>query len=126
MINKKEIFVLASFFLLGVGGAWQYVSHLRAINNTPEKIAQRVVNSAIQEDICERVQDDLKRFKESPSSFQRTSLNIVRRESKQTLRKLLISQGVPEDFPLEFSGKGSEFDECLKDVKAWLNVPSIG
>jgi vacuolar-type H+-ATPase subunit F/Vma7 len=126
MINKKEIFVLASFFLLGVGGAWQYVSHLRAINNTPEKIAQRIVNSAIQEDICERVQDDLKRFKESPSSFQRTSLNIVQRESKQTLRKLLISQGVPEDFPLEFSGKGSEFDECLKDVKAWLNVPSIG
>jgi len=100
MINKKEIFVLASFFLLGVVGAWQYVSHLRAINNTPEKIAQRIVNSAIQEDICERVQDEL--------------------------RKLLISQGVPEDFPLEFLGKGSEFDECLKDVKAWLNVPSIG
>lgn len=126
MINKKEIFVLASFFLLGVGGAWQYVSHLRAINNTPERIAQRIVNSAIQEDICERVQDDLKRFKEFPSSFQRTSLNIVQRESKQTLRKLLISQGVPEDFPLEFSGKGSEFDECLKDVKAWLNIPSMG
>lgn len=126
MINKKEIFVLASFFLMGVVGAWQYVSHLRAINNTPEKIAQRIVNSAIQEDICERVQDDLKKFKESPSSFQRTSLNIIQRESKQTLRKLLIAQGVPEDFPLEFSGKGSEFDECLKDVKAWLNVPSIG
>jgi hypothetical protein len=126
VITRKEIIVFVFFFASGIFGAWKFFSHASNINNTPEKIAQRIVNKALQEDMCERVRVDLNRFKESPSTYRRTSLKVIQFESKQTLRRLLIAQGIPEDFPIDFVGKGGVFDGCLSDVKAWLNVPSLG
>ena len=125
-ISRKEITFLATFFIIGVFGSWKFFSHLQAINNTPERVAQRTVNQAIQDDLCERIGGDLKRFKDSPATFQRTSLSVIQLETKQSLRRLLVSRGVPEDFPLEFVGEGSEVSTCKSDAKAWLNIPSVG
>ena len=126
MISKKEIIFFIALFAAGIIGAWKFVDHLKAINNTPEKVAQRIINQSLKEDLCERIESDLKKFKESPASFQRTSLSIIELESKQSLRKLLISKGVPVDFPIEYVGEGTSYKACLSDAKAWLNVPSAG
>jgi len=125
-ISKKEITFLAAFFILGIFGSWKYFSHQQAIFNTPKKIAQRTVNQSIQDDLCERIVSDLKRFKDSPATFQRTSLSVIQLETKQALRRLLVSRGVPEDFPLEYVGEGSEVSTCKLDAKAWLDIPSAG
>lgn len=126
MISKKEIIFFMILFVSGLFGAWKFVNHLKEINNTPEKIAQRIINQALQEDLCERIESDVKKFKDSPASFQRTSLSVIELESKQSLRKLLVSKGVPEDFPLEYVGEGTSYKNCLSDAKAWLNIPSAG
>ncbi len=126
MISKKEISLFVAFLVVGILGAWKFFGYLQAINNTPERVAQRTVNQAIQEDLCERIGSDLKRFKNSPATFQRTSLSVIQLETKQSLRRLLVSRGVPEDFPLEYVGKGSEVSLCKSDAKAWLDIPSVG
>lgn len=126
MISKKEIIFFIALFAAGIIGAWKFVDHLKVINNTPEKVAQRIINQSLQEDLCERIESDLKKFKESPASFQRTSLSTIELESKQSLRKLLISKNVPVDFPIEYVGESTSYKACLSDAKAWLNVPSVG
>ena len=92
MISKNEIIFFIALFAAGIIGAWKFVDHFKKINSTPDKIAQRIINQSLQEDLCERIESDLKKFKESPASFQRTSLSIIELESKQSLRKLLISK----------------------------------
>jgi hypothetical protein len=126
MISRKEILFFIAFLVAGAAGAWMFMSHVKSINNTPEKVAQRTVNQALQEDICDRIATDLRSFKDSPSTFQRTSLRIIELETKQSQRRLLLSRGVPDDFPLEYRGDGSIFSSCLSDAKAWLNIPSAG
>ncbi len=126
MISRKEILLFVVFFLSGALGAWKYFSYLQAVNNTPERVAQRTINKALQEDICDRISSDLKKFKVSPSTFQRTSLRIIDLETKQSQRRLLLSRGVPDDFPLEYRGDGYIVTACLSDAKAWLDIPSAG
>ncbi len=126
MISRKEILFFITFIIAGVVGAWMFVSHVQSINNTPEKVAQRTVNQALQQDICKRIARDLESFKDSPATFQRTSLRVVELETKQSQRRLLLSQGVPDDFPLEYRGDGSIVRSCLSDAKAWLDIPSAG
>ena len=126
MISRKEILFFVTFVVAGVVGAWKFMSHVQSINNTPEKVAQRIVNQALQEDICARIASDLRIFKDSPATFQRTSLRIIDLETKQSQRRLLMSRGVPDDFPLEYRGDGSIVSSCLSDAKAWLNIPSAG
>ncbi len=126
MISRKEILFFISFIVAGAGGAWMFMSHMQSINNTPEKVAQRTVNQALQEDICDRIKRDLQSFKDSPSTFQRTSLRIIELETKRSQRRLLLSRGVPDDFPLEYRGDGSIVSSCMSDAKAWLNIPSVG
>jgi hypothetical protein len=126
MISKKEISLLLAFFIFGVLGSWKFLSYKQAIDNTLEKVAQRTVNQAIQDDLCERIEGDLKRFKDSPATFQRTSLSVIQLETRQSLRRLLVSRGVPADFPLEYVGEGSEVGTCKPKVKAWLDIPSVG
>ena len=126
MISKKEIIFFFVLFVAGITIAWKFIDHSRKINNTPEKVAQRIINQSLQDDLCERIKFDVKKFKESPASFQRTSLSVLELESKQSLRKLLVSRGVPEDFPLEYLGDETSYKYCMTDVKAWLNIPSVG
>lgn len=126
MISRKEFFLFVAFFLIGALGAWKVFIDTQAAYNTPELIAQRTVNQALQGDICERISRDLKKFKDSPSTFQRASLRIIDLETKQSQRRLLLSRGVPEDFPLEYRGDGYIVNACLSDVKAWLDIPSAG
>jgi len=126
MISKKEILVLVVFFIVGIFVSWNYINYRQSIDNTPERVVQRTVNKAIQDDLCQRFEGDLQRFKDSPATFQRTSLSVIQVETQQFLRRLLVSRGVPEDFPLEYLGQGSVVSSCLSDAKDWLNIPSVG
>jgi len=126
MILKKEVFLFLILFILGFSLAWKYFNYQQNIINTPERIAQRTVNQAIQNDLCDRIDDDLTKFKKSPATFLRTSFGAIELETKQSLRRLLISRGIPEDFPLHFVGQGSVVSTCLSEAQAWLNIPSAG
>jgi len=112
--------------MLGLLGSWQYYEYQFKINNTPEKKARRIVNSSIQIDICERIEQDIKKFKDSPNTYQRTSLNILEQETKRSLRKLLLSQGISENYPIEYEGSESAYEKCKDKTKEWVNIPSIG
>jgi hypothetical protein len=76
MISKREIFFFIALFAAGIIGAWKFVDHLKAKNNTPEKVAQRIINQSLQED-----------FKRLPQAFkeqacQQLNLKLNRRSGK--------------------------------------------
>lgn len=123
---KREWAFLLVMWVLGAVGAWQFFSYTYAKNNTPEKIAQRTVNEAIQDDLCERIEKDILQFKDQPKTFRRTSLSVIDTESRLTLRHLLKSKGVPEDYPIEYQGSGSAYSKCTAEVEKWINIPSAG
>ena len=125
-MSKRELSVLLLMWAIGAFGAWQFFSYTYAKNNTPEKIIQRTINESIQADLCERIDKDVQLFKNQPKTFQRVSLNAINTESKIALRHLLRSSGVPEDHPLEFTGSGSPYSKCSKNVKMWIGIPSTG
>lgn len=125
-MTKIEWAILMFMWVLGSIGAWQYFQYVDAINNAPEKVVQRTVNKAIQSDLCERIEKDVQQFKDQPKTFRRTSLSSIDSESKMTLRYLLKSKGVPEDYPIIFRGQGSPFADCVGAVKEWLSIPSSG
>lgn len=126
MISRKEIVVFLFCFIAGAVGTWQGWRYLYALNNTPEKVAQRIVNRSIQDDLCRRIEGDLERFKDAPATYRRTSLRIIELETRQFLRKTLIAEGIPSDFPIEYRGDGSDYAKCIADAKKWLNIPSAG
>ena len=47
-------------------------------------------------------------------------------ESRSGLRYLLKARGVPEDFPIEYKGDGSQYSGCIDTMRTWLNIPSAG
>jgi hypothetical protein len=126
MITKREFFLFLLCFIAGAVATWQGWRYVYAINNTQEKVAQRIVNQSIQDDLCLRIEGDLERFKEAPGTFRRTSLRIIELETRQFLRKTLIAEGIPSDFPIEYKGNDSNFGKCLDEAKKWLYIPSAG
>lgn len=126
MISKKEFFLFLLCFIAGTVVTWQGWQYVYATNNTQVKVAQRIVNQSMQDDLCHRIEGDLERFKEAPATFRRTSLRIIELETRQFLRKTLIAEGIPPDFPIEYKGSDSGFGKCLSEAKKWVHIPSAG
>ncbi len=126
MIRRRDAAILAFLFLCGLAAAWQFAKWNDARVNTPERVAQRLVNLSLKDDLCKRVIADISRFKEAPRTFRRTSLQSIENESRAGLRFLLKSKGVPEDFPIEYKGEKTPYMACLDDIQTWVNIPSAG
>jgi hypothetical protein len=126
MIKRRDVIILICFFLFGLFSAWQFAKWNDARVNSPEKVAQRLVNTSLEEDLCTRVWADIARFKEEPRTFRRTSLQAIENESRASLRHLLKSKGIPEDFPIEYKGNGTFYAQCRDEFLTWLNIPSAG
>ena len=92
--------------------------------NTPEVLMQKKVNQAIQLDLCDRIDDDLKKFKQNPKTFVRTSIRIIESDTSATLRVTLKSVGVPDHFPIEYKGVDGRFAQCKISIANWLEIPS--
>ncbi|HAC90996.1 MAG TPA: hypothetical protein DCF63_10260 [Planctomycetaceae bacterium] len=126
MISRRDGVLLVAFFVLGLLVAWQFTKWNQARLNTPERIAQRLVNAGLEKDVCERVKSDLSRFKDEPNTFRRTSFQAIENESRSALRYLLKSRGVPDDFPIAYRGSGSAYEKCRSELRTWMDIPSAG
>ncbi len=111
-------------FLLSAGAVWYGANVQWKRVNTPEVVAQRKVDRGIRGDLCERFERDLASFKEMPATFRRTPLKVLEAESKVSLRRMLIPDGVPSDFPIEYKGSKSRFADCEPAVAKWLQIPT--
>lgn len=124
MSIKTEIVGLVTLFVLSGGASWFGLKTTYDRVNTPEVVAQKKINDAIREDICERMKSDLGKFKENPTTFRRVGLKILEGESRHSLRYLLAADGVPKDFPIEYRAEESRFAKCKGAMERWLALPS--
>jgi len=92
--------------------------------NTPEVLIQKKINQAIQLDLCDRIDDDLKKFKQNPKTFVRTSIRVIDSDTSAALRVTLKSGGVPDYFPIEYKGVDGRFAKCNTSIANWLEIPS--
>lgn len=120
---KIELSLFAVLFLIGAGATWFYHSGVLELQNTPEKVLQRKIDAALMDDLCERIDTDIKRFKEEPRTYRRTSLRTTESESIESLRYLLAD--VPKDFPIRYKGT-HKYGKCEKAAREWVNIPSAG
>ena len=119
-----EIGLFLFTYIASAGAVWYGMDlHWKRVN-TPEVVAQRKVNKSIRADLCDRVKRDLTLFKETPLSFRRTTLKTLEMESRASLRRLLTSEGVPTDFPVEYTETTSRFAGCEPEIRSWLQIPS--
>lgn len=124
MSIRLEISSLLGVFLLSAGVSWYTLqTHYERVN-TPEVVAQNKVNEAIRRDLCERIERDLNDFKLNPNTFRRVGLRTLDGESRQSLRHLLVAEGIPKDFPIEYRAEESRFARCQASIEKWLVLPS--
>lgn len=122
---KAEVGTLLAVFLCCTVATWYGLRFQYERVNTPEVLTQNKVNRAIRADLCERVERDLDNFKDIPNTFRRTSLNLLEAESRKTLRHLLVAEGVPKDFPIDYRSSEPQFSECQKSLERWLALPTV-
>lgn len=81
------------------------------------------IDRTIQKELCERIERDMSRFKESPHTFKRSSLRIMHSESREAAKALLHS--VPDGHPIQFNGKPPTLVSlCLTKARQWVKIPS--
>ena len=126
MTSHRTPYLFVILFIIGVGAAWMATNYYDKRENTPENLIQRKVNSAISTDLCDRLSRDIENFKQTPLSYRRVRLSVVEAESRASLRYLLISKGIPKEYPIKFGGDGGKYAGCLSDLRAWLDIPIGG
>lgn len=124
MSIRLEISSLLGLFLLSAGVSWYTLQTQYERVNTPEVVAQKKVNEAIRRDLCERIERDLNDFKLNPNTFRRVGLRTLEGESRQSLRHLLVAEGIPKDFPIDYRAEESRFAKCQASIEKWLVLPS--
>lgn len=124
MSIRLQIAPLLGLFLLSAGLSWYTLQTHYDRVNTPEVLAQKKVNEAIGGDLCERIERDLNDFKANPNTFRRVGLRTMEGESRQSLRHLLLAEGIPKDFPIQYKAGESRFAKCQASVEKWLVLPS--
>lgn len=126
MTKGFRIGIRVMIFLFVAGVTFYLLKERDSRINTPEVKMQSKVNRAIQRDLCDRIEADLSKFKQQPTTFTRTSISIIDSETTAALRVTLRSQGVPDYFPIEYRGNTDKFSFCKDDLTNWLGIPSVG
>lgn len=123
MIGKREKTYLLAMFIVGSVLGYLFLDSYRTRMNQPEVMAQRLIDDNYDSDLCMRVRHDLEEFRTTPLTFQRVSYSKIEQETKAAIRYLLKADGVPEDFPISYTGGALS---CEKDLAKWLQIPSAG
>jgi hypothetical protein len=121
---RLQIFWQFFFFVVCAGISLYILNYRDKKINTPEVLMQKKVNSAIQKDLCERIEFDIKEFKRDPKTFTRTSVKTIDAETSAALRVILKSDGIPSYFPIEYKGLDGRFFRCKDAFQNWLEIPS--
>ncbi len=122
MNERRRLFVLAFFYVLGISGGWGYYEKTKP---SDEKRFFMQVDSAIRSDLCSRIADDLTDFKAAPQTFKRSSLKVLISESTTVAQTHF--QKVDDDRPIKFRGANSEsiVAGCQKEADRWLKISSV-
>jgi len=127
--NRLIIFLIVA----AIAGGFGYKKYKQPPTLTQEQKWQRAVNWGIEEEVCGLITKDIDRFKESPKSFRRVSLNALIEKSilivKSGVNTFSSLDNIPPEFPVKYipnqSSKNLRFPFCNNDYKAWLKLPAL-
>lgn len=121
MTERKIIIVFIFSYLLGVAGGWGI--HNKNKPSEEQKL-QMQVDSAIQDGLCDRIRDDIDKYKTSPHTFQRSSIKVLLSESIEAAKTLVTN--LPEDHSVKFKDvNGSVVSTCQKEASQWVKIPTV-
>jgi hypothetical protein len=121
MTDRGKIIILIVSFFVGIAAGWGYFQSVRP---TADQLLLMRIDDAIRENLCVRIQNDLKRFDESPQTFRRSSLEVLIKESSAVAST--IFQDIGDDLSVKYRGIESKSiaSMCEKDAKRWLKISS--
>ncbi len=106
--------------------AYSFALFTDRISGGDEGRYHRLVNTAIQRDLCARIAKDLSDFRAGPTTFRRTSPQTIESETRALLRPYLRVENIPDSFPIEYTGSRGKYYKCEEDLLRWLEIPSTG
>jgi len=120
MSQRGQLFFFVAAFTLGVICAGLVYLKLRP---SEAELLLLQSNREIQKDLCSRIEADLTKFKDTPFSFRRSSLQAIFGESREAAKALVF--GVPIGQALQFKEMGPWVVElCQTEARQWVKVPS--
>ena len=121
MSDKAIAISLLISFLVGVtGGVGLYLR----VRPTEEQKLQMRVDRTIKNELCDRIDSDIQRFKQAPNAFKRTALRVLVGESRAAARALL--HDLPDEYPVRFSDKPEALvSECSTKARQWVKIDSV-
>ena len=131
MFSKTKLIIF--LIILAIAGGFAYKKYKEPPKRTQEEKWQTRINFGIEEEACGLISKDIERFKESPQSFRRMTLNALMDKA------ILIVQGgassftsiskIPAEFPINYvptpDEKKTPFGFCRIDFEVWLKLPAL-
>ncbi len=122
MAKRRTILALVISYLLGIAGSWSYYINTRP---SDEQRFHMQIDDAIQNDLCNRINADLKNFEQSPHTFKRTSLKVLINESTAVANTLFQNTDDGQTIKFRGSKSGSIVAGCLKVARRWVEIRSV-
>ena len=122
MATRRTILALGISYLLGIAGSWSYYVNTRP---SDEQRFHMQVDDAIQNDLCKRINADLKNFEQSPHTFKRSSLKVLINESTAVANTLFKNPDDGQMIKFRGSKSGSIVAGCLKVARRWVEIRSV-
>ena len=103
-----------------MGGAW--LIYLQTKPSDAERL-QLKLDATIRNEVCERIDRDIERFKETPHAYRRSSLASLLRESRETAKALIPD--IQDGTSVQFKGKIETLvSPCEKQARQWVKIPT--
>lgn len=134
MVSMRAKSKVAIFFIaVTVAGAYGYKKYKEPPKPTQEQKWQSLINLGIEEEFCGLITKDIDRFKESPQTFRRASLNALIEKSTLIVKSGVNTFGqlakIPPEFPVNYVPNGKDgiprFMLCHLDFQAWIKLPAL-
>lgn len=121
MNERRRLFVLLFFYVLGIAGGWGYYEKKKP---SDEQRFFMQIDDVIRNDLCNRITTDLADFKGSPQTFKRSSLKVLISESTSVAQTHFRKA---DDRPIKFRGANSEsiVASCQEEAARWLKITSV-
>ena len=131
MFTKNRI--IAFLIIATIAGGYGYKKYKEPPKPTQEQQWQSAINFGIEEEVCNLINKDIDRFKESPQSFRRMGLNALIEKStlivKSGVNTFTNIKRISPDFPINYLPKESRekypFPLCRLDYEAWIKLPAL-
>lgn len=120
MNNKAPLYILLGAIFFGiVAGIFVYVS----IKPSKIESEQLLINSTIRAEVCKKIKSEVSRFKQSPDTFKRGTLQNIINEARESA-KVDLPQ-LPLERSIQFKdNKNLIISECRDLARGWIKIPS--